>query len=42
MSSFFAYDKTKNGLDIALSDLDHDGIAEIVALTTDVFTLTAQ
>ena len=41
VSSFFAGNKSqKNGVKIAATDLDGDDIAEIVALTTDVFTLS--
>ncbi len=40
-SDFYAGDrKQKNGVKIAASDLDGDGTAEIIALTTDVFTLS--
>lgn len=40
-TSFFASDKTrKTGVKIAVTDLDGDGKSEIVALTTDVFTLS--
>ncbi|OGL86538.1 hypothetical protein A3I41_04590 [Candidatus Uhrbacteria bacterium RIFCSPLOWO2_02_FULL_48_18] len=40
-SSFFAGEKTKKtGIKIATSDLDEDGTMEIIALTTDVFTLS--
>ena len=40
-TSFFASDKTrKTGVKIAVTDLDDDGRAEIIALTTDVFTLS--
>ncbi len=40
-SSFEVFDSTKRkGLEVAASDLDNDGIAEIIGLTTDVFTLS--
>jgi hypothetical protein len=40
-TSFFASDKTrKTGIKIAATDLDQDGKSEIIALTTDVFTLS--
>ena len=40
-SSFFAASPTqRNGIKIAATDLDGDGISEIIALSTDVFTLS--
>jgi hypothetical protein len=40
-TSFFASDKTrKTGVKISATDLDQDGKSEIIALTTDVFTLS--
>lgn len=39
-ASFFAFDeKSKTGVEVAGSDLDLDGKAEIIATTTNVFTL---
>ncbi|PJA45361.1 hypothetical protein CO174_03490 [Candidatus Uhrbacteria bacterium CG_4_9_14_3_um_filter_50_9] len=40
-SEFVVFDTTdKEGLEIAVTDVDGDGIAEIIGLTTDVFTLS--
>ncbi len=40
-SSFYTADKSKKtGVKIAVSDLDQDGSLEIIAFTTDVFTLS--
>jgi hypothetical protein len=40
-SEFYAFDKNRrDGLDVVVSDVDLDGIAEIIGLTTDVFTLS--
>lgn len=40
-SEFYAFEKNrKDGLNIVVSDVDLDGIAEIIGLTTDVFTLS--
>ncbi|MBI5370081.1 hypothetical protein HZA85_02760 [Candidatus Uhrbacteria bacterium] len=40
-AEFYAYDKKqKRGLEIVAADLDHDGKAEVIGLTTDVFTLS--
>ena len=39
--SFFAFDdKLKNGVEVASSDLDADGKADIIATTSNVFTLS--
>ncbi len=41
-SEFYAFDKDKrDGLNIVVTDVDLDGIAEIIGLTTDVFTLSS-
>jgi hypothetical protein len=40
-SEFYIFDASeRNGLEVVASDLDGDGIAEILGLTTDVFTLS--
>jgi hypothetical protein len=42
IDQFFAGDKTaRNGVQVAVTDTDGDGISEIAALTTDIFQLTA-
>ena len=41
ISDWFPYDaKKRSGVKVAVSDLDNNGIAEVIALTTDVFTLS--
>ena len=41
-NEFYAFDKNRrDGLEVVVSDVDVDGIAEIIGLTTDVFTLSA-
>lgn len=41
-SEFYVFDSTaRDGLDVVASDIDGDGIAEIIGLTADVFTLSA-
>ncbi|NQV89532.1 MAG: VCBS repeat-containing protein [Parcubacteria group bacterium] len=41
-SEFYVFDTTDtDGLEVVASDLDGDGIAEIIGLTTDVFTLSS-
>jgi hypothetical protein len=40
-SAFEVFDTSdRNGLEVVASDLDGDGIAEVIGLTTDVFTLS--
>ena len=40
--AFFAYDKNgTSGVEVATADLDHDGKAEIIASSNDVFTLSS-
>jgi len=42
LGQFFAGDKTaRNGVQVAVTDIDGDGVAEIAALTADIFQLTA-
>lgn len=43
MSNEWIPDQSKigNGVRITVSDIDHDGISEIIALTNDVFTLSS-
>jgi len=37
---FFAFDsKLRNGVEVAVSDMDQDGIAEIIATSADVFSI---
>lgn len=37
---FFAFDKNlRDGVEVVVSDMDSDGVAEIIATTSDVFTL---
>lgn len=39
---FFAFDRnTRKGVEVSTADLDGDGIAEIIALTREVFTLSS-
>lgn len=41
-SGFFAYDEgDRNGLEVSAGDLDEDGVDEIIAIGSDVFTLSA-
>jgi len=41
MSEWLAYNpQNKNGIRVTTTDIDYDGLAEIIALTTDVFTLS--
>lgn len=41
ITPFYAYDSSeKNGVEVSSADLDGDGIAEIIAFTRDVFTLS--
>jgi hypothetical protein len=40
-TEFYVDDRTdRDGLEVVTADIDHDGIAEILGLTTDVFTLS--
>jgi hypothetical protein len=40
-SQFFAFDSTgKDGVEVAAADLDNDGLAEIIGLSSEVFTLS--
>ena len=40
-SGFFAYDEdSRNGVEVSTSDVDNDGIDEIIAIGSDVFTLS--
>ncbi len=40
-SEFYLFDSTqRDGLEVVVSDVDTDGIAEIIGLTADVFTLS--
>lgn len=40
-SQFFAFDQSgTDGLDVAAADLDDDGFAEVIGLSSDVFTLS--
>ena len=40
-SEFYIFDSTdRDGLEVVTADIDDDGIAEILGLTTDVFTLS--
>lgn len=40
-AEFYIFDASeRNGLEVVASDLDGDGVAEILGLTTDVFTLS--
>ena len=40
-SEFNVFDSTdRDGLEVVASDIDGDGIAEIIGLTADVFTLS--
>ncbi len=42
LSEFYVFDKKeKRGLEIMASDIDGDGKAEVIGLTTDVFTLSS-
>lgn len=41
-SEFYVFDKSqRRGLQVVASDVDGDGVAEVLGLTTDVFTLSA-
>ncbi len=41
IAPFYAFDSSeKNGVEVSAADLDGDGVAEIVAFTRDVFTLS--
>jgi hypothetical protein len=41
-AQFFAFDSTdKKGVEVTAADLDGDGLAEIIGLSTDVFTLSS-
>jgi len=40
-TQFFAYDQTeRKGVEVAAADVDGDGRAEILGLSSDVFTLS--
>ena len=42
ITPFYAFDSSeKNGVEVSSADLDGDGIAEIIAFTRDVFTLSS-